>query len=373
MLRMSSVFLTAVFMSASYVLAAPAIVADKAVHEFGQMDNRQVVEHTFVLTNKGDEDLHITQVKPACGCTAAALAKNVLVPGDSVDLRVGLSLKDTKGQHRKEIAIESNDPRNPKLVLMMVGEATSPVTVSPSHLLFGEVSPASSASSGQVAEFSSQRANQPDSTMSGKLIRHVMVTLEDQLPLRVTRTEILSDHHHAGEDINDARWAAAVEENNASSENAGDSGVFRVRVELTPGTSLGQARTTVRLHTDNADYPRIDIPVSAVVISDINVSPQSIVLMESNASPVTRYVMVTLGQNRQETDFQIIKVTPPLPEIGVEVRPMGRRGYRIKLADMIPTPDMADTKVVIETNIESMRRIEIPVRVMASQNQAAAR
>lgn len=356
----------------SSAIAAPKISTEKLVYEFGQMDNRKVAEHTFVLTNAGDEELHIGQVKPACGCTAAALDKKTLAPGESVDLKVGLSLKGTKGQHRKEIVVESNDPLTPKLTLMMVGEATSPITVSPAQVLFGEVPPALSSKTADTRLLDNNTSVQSPSTVANPLSRHVMITLDDSLPLQITRSEVVTSDH-GDEVVSDAKWNAAVESNAQDSNLSENSSVFRVRVDLTPGSSLGHSHATVRLHTNNADFPHIDIPVSAVVASDISFSPQSIVLLESNTAPVTRYVMVTLSQNNEEADFQITKVTPPLPEIQVEVRPMGKRGYRIKLTDLLSTPDMADTKVIIETNLASAKRIEIPVRVVKTSSQSAAR
>lgn len=352
----------------SLAAAAPQISSPSPVHDFGRLDNRQTVEHTFVLTNRGDEELRITQVKPACGCTVATMAKKTLAPGESVDLQVQLSLKGVKGTQHKEIAVVSNDPHVPRLVLLLQGQATSPISVTPSHLLFGEVSP--SQTKGDVAVSSSQTfADQAIAGTDPSLIKSVMLTTEDDLALQVTHAQILP-RQRPGEAQSDAQWHAWVA---ASTDEAGDAGMVRINVQLLPGATLGQTQATVRLHTDHVEFPYIDLPVSAVIAGEISYSPQSIVLMEQHPSPVTRYVLVTRSRLDEDMDFQILKVTPPLPEIAVEVRAVGKRGYRIKLQDLIPTPDMQGKKIVIETNIASMRRIEIPVRVLVDGAQAAAK
>lgn len=346
--------------ASSVALAAPEIATKQAEFDFGSVDNRQIIKHTFVLTNAGDEDLTISQVKPACGCTVTELSKKVLPPGESVDLNVQVTLKGMKGHQLKQITVESNDPQKPKLVLALRGEATSPITITPARLLFGEVVP------GAAAPVLVANADDNDTSSKKDIItREVVITFDEQLTLHVTKTEVIPSSSVA-QPPNDSTWTAAIKNQNDDAQ-----GIIRVEVALLPGVSLGQTKATVRLLTDSDEFPYIDIPVSAVVAGEINYSPQSIVLLERNAEPVTRYLLITKGNHLKDTDFQITKITPPLPEIKVEIRPIGKRGYRIKLTDLLPTPDMANTKLVIETNIASMKRIEIPVRVIADESQAA--
>ena len=357
-----------VLLLCSMAVAAPQIASPSPVHDFGRLDNRQVVEHTFVLTNRGDQELRISQVKPACGCTAAALAKKTLAPGESVDLKVSLSLKGAKGTQHKEVAVLSNDPHVPTLVLLIRGQATSPIFVTPAQLLFGEVSPRKTGGHADI-DASEHRESAPDARQDPSLTRSVMLTTEDDLPLQLSHVEVLPQQRAGGVE-SDARWQAHIQ---PLEDKAGAAGAIRIDVQLSPGEVLGQTQATVRLHTNHAEYPHIDVPVSAVVAGEISYSPQSIVLMERHAAPVTRYVLITRSRRGHDGDFQILKVTPPLPEVQVEVRPIGKHGYRIKLQDLIPTPDMADKMVVIETNMASMPRIEIPVQVLADDVQAAAK
>ena len=109
-------------LSAVAVLAAPQITVDSSIYEFGTVLEGVVVTHTFILTNAGDQPLAISRVRVTCGCTATALAKKDLAPGESVNLD---AIFDTVGYGgrsvTKMIYVESNDPATPKLVLQLKG------------------------------------------------------------------------------------------------------------------------------------------------------------------------------------------------------------------------------------------------------------
>ncbi len=93
-------------------VAAPSIHVDNDTYDFGTIPEGYAIEHTFVLTNDGDETLIIDNVKAPCGCTTAELATKVLEPGESVDLRAVLGTTGYGGQTvSKTIYVYSNDPR----------------------------------------------------------------------------------------------------------------------------------------------------------------------------------------------------------------------------------------------------------------------
>lgn len=54
----------AVLMSVQIAAAAPKVVVDEPVHDFGVVLEGQVIEHSFVIKNSGDTVLNITHVIP---------------------------------------------------------------------------------------------------------------------------------------------------------------------------------------------------------------------------------------------------------------------------------------------------------------------
>src|SRR5665213_1393825 len=87
------------------VKQGPLLVIDTTNSNFGAVPNRGYAERTFLLANKGDEPLHITQVRPTCGCTIAALADSLVAPGHSTKLDIRLSADHRSGNFYKTIYI----------------------------------------------------------------------------------------------------------------------------------------------------------------------------------------------------------------------------------------------------------------------------
>ncbi|MEW5701948.1 MAG: DUF1573 domain-containing protein [Candidatus Zixiibacteriota bacterium] len=56
--------------------------------DFGYAPQGSSISHVFWLKNVGGDTLHITDVRPGCGCTKAPLKKTVLPAGDSTDVEV---------------------------------------------------------------------------------------------------------------------------------------------------------------------------------------------------------------------------------------------------------------------------------------------
>lgn len=113
------------------------ISVDEAEFVFDPVMEGAFVTHVFVLTNVGGKMLEIERVRVSCGCTAMALSKTTLEPGESVELEAVL---DTVGYGGREIIktiyVESNDPRTPRLMLAMKGEVRA---LAPYHIAAGDV------------------------------------------------------------------------------------------------------------------------------------------------------------------------------------------------------------------------------------------
>ena len=65
--------------------AAPiqsAIKWDQEIHDFGDIEKGKPVTYEFSFTNTTKETVLITNVRPACGCTAANYTKTPIKPGE---------------------------------------------------------------------------------------------------------------------------------------------------------------------------------------------------------------------------------------------------------------------------------------------------
>lgn len=125
----------------------------KNEHEFGEVVQGQILEHTYEISNGGEGDLVITQTKGSCACTVSQVSVHLpdgtktaynygdpLKPGTKFD--VGMRV-DTKGKREHvagQVSIYSNDPRS-VVNLTYTATVKAVVECEPMYLNFDRVSP----------------------------------------------------------------------------------------------------------------------------------------------------------------------------------------------------------------------------------------
>jgi tetratricopeptide (TPR) repeat protein len=62
---------------------------DAYTHDFGKINHREPVRHTFYITNEGNAPMYIDSIVASCGCTDPKIAKNIILPGEKVELEIG--------------------------------------------------------------------------------------------------------------------------------------------------------------------------------------------------------------------------------------------------------------------------------------------
>jgi|WetSurMetagenome_2_1015567.scaffolds.fasta_scaffold00779_5 hypothetical protein len=106
----------------STALAQPVIKFSEDIYNFGVVNGKSALEHTFEVSNEGTEPLIIKQVSPPCYCTAAIISANVLNPGEKGKIAVTFDPDNYKGPVVKEVWVFSNDPKRPKVTLFIKAE-----------------------------------------------------------------------------------------------------------------------------------------------------------------------------------------------------------------------------------------------------------
>lgn len=117
--------------------AAPIIDVDNPDYDFGKLSGASAVTHGFIISNVGDEPLSILDVRTSCGCTATALSKSELAPGESVELGVIVDLSSFSGHISQSIYVSSNDLVNRKLTLHITGQV---IPAQPYHITAQDLS-----------------------------------------------------------------------------------------------------------------------------------------------------------------------------------------------------------------------------------------
>ncbi len=105
---------------------APQIDFDNKNFEFGTVAQGQKVEHDYIVTNNGEENLIIRKVKASCGCTAVSPAKTLLAKGESTEIHATFDSRGKSGRQQKTITVISNDPKQSNVLLRISGTVTVP-------------------------------------------------------------------------------------------------------------------------------------------------------------------------------------------------------------------------------------------------------
>lgn len=86
----------------------PVIKFDKEVYDFGTINEGDVVEASFEVTNTGKSDLIITSAKASCGCTVPTWPKEPIKTGASAKIEVKFNSSGKKNKQTKAITLTTN-------------------------------------------------------------------------------------------------------------------------------------------------------------------------------------------------------------------------------------------------------------------------
>lgn len=87
---------------------AASISFDKMEYDFGTVNEGDMVETTFVITNSGKTDLVISNAKPSCGCTVPTWPREPIKPGESSELLVKFNTAGKPNRQSKTVTLTTN-------------------------------------------------------------------------------------------------------------------------------------------------------------------------------------------------------------------------------------------------------------------------
>jgi len=97
----------------------PVLTFEATEHNFGDITQGDVVEHTFKFTNTGTQPLIIERVDVTCGCTTPAWTKEPVMPGKTGFVTAKYNSAGRLGQQKKAITVHSNAADGAKYVYIV--------------------------------------------------------------------------------------------------------------------------------------------------------------------------------------------------------------------------------------------------------------
>lgn len=300
----------------------PDLRLDAYNFDFGFIEQGERARHTFALQNRGDKPLVLSSVDTSCSCTQASLPKEqTLPPGCKGELVVGFDSTGRNGRQSQTVYLHSNDPITPIVELQITG------TVKPTRL-----------------PISVRQLN------LGIVKKRVGATGElsiaDPGDRSLAVTEVVTDSPHV----------------KASLTRTDKQGlVYLVRVELQPGAPMGQLRCKITVRSNHPKEPAVEIPVTAVVIGDVEASPMQFflgVVKRGHGASATATVLTTGGD-----ELRIQRIESPSRYITVKSQAeVENRRYALTatLSDAAPR-GLIEGDVVVHTDNSDQPEIKIPV------------
>jgi len=111
----------------------PVMNFSETEHDFGTINEGDVVEHTFTFTNTGKAPLVIVNAKGSCGCTVPEWTKEPVAPGATGSMLVKFNSNGKPNAQNKQVTITANTEGGKEILKIkaMVTPKAKPVSGTP--------------------------------------------------------------------------------------------------------------------------------------------------------------------------------------------------------------------------------------------------
>lgn len=99
------------------------ISLDKREYDFGTVNEGEIVETVFKVTNSGTTNLVITNATGSCGCTVPVWPKAPIKPGETGDIAVKFNTSGKPNRQMKTVTLTANTESG-REVLTLRGSVT---------------------------------------------------------------------------------------------------------------------------------------------------------------------------------------------------------------------------------------------------------
>ncbi len=286
------------------------VVVDDDTHEFGSMELNASGKHDFMFTNAGEAPLRLAVGDTTCQCTVGEVTGEDVLPGQTVPVTLQWTIKSMNSEFRHGATILTNDPARPSVELTVHGSVRRAVVVAPQSLAMGAVRRGASKTtfadivSYPQAEFKVEGYHWDGVEAADYLEVHIQ-----QLPL---------------DQFADPAAQAAV----------------RVTAALRPGAPTGPLQGWLHVDTDLEAQPRVEIPLSGKVVSDISLSgpgfnSQRDILrlgaVDRDQGKQVRLVAFVRGDHAAQTHIEVEEKNPEFLEVTI-----GKEALRTERVTQIP-------------------------------------
>lgn len=332
----------------------PKWQVDELTYDFGKVWAGGVLVNGFVVHNVGTDVLRILEAKPKCACSVADDYPREIPPGGEGAIKFKLNTAGKSGPIAETIAIKTNDPDTPYMILEMRGTVK---TVCRMEVIDdGAAKPGTS----EFADIRGMGANFGRVTANQKLRRVIRMTNTTGEPLNL---KMLGVNQAA------PRFKAELKETKPKEE-------FELTVTGEGPYSDGYNNASILFTTgiiENPDYavaihayvpPRVEVvPTKMIVDPKYPIQPIRALRITNNGD--AHFEITSISCSNPDFDITLMPIraqTPKTREIKVKL-PLGlyrppRYGDVIRVETTDPEHLVIDVYVLPEVNMEPEPRPE---------------
>jgi len=300
--------------------SGPIIEFDNTTYDFGRAAMGEKIQHTFAVTNTGNQTLQITNVHPGCHCTTVGDWTHLVEPGKTGGITLQFDTSGLNGTVQRTIDVFSNAKNQPRETLYLKGTVWKPFDVFPT-----------------VAVLSIPPDFTNEMTTTVRIVNQTGNPVTISNPVSANRL-----------------FSAVLKEIRPGTE-------YQLAVTALPPFPAGNSPGTITLNTSLPANPTINVPVSASVIPPIQVYPSQIIVSSLPDHWTTN--RVTIHGNTTN----LLALSNPKADdsrIHVEIQPTSSKGMFTLLVSFPPGFHLAAGKkaeITVESNHPRLPLVKIPV------------
>ncbi len=334
-------FILAVWTSVAGGLAGaegtPKIEFDRTTYDFGRTSQVQLVRGKFIVRNAGDGVLKLDLPEPSCGCLTPSLSARTLQPGEQAELNFSVSLAPFRQLLAKQIALHSNDPKQPLATLEVRVDNVPLYDTDPRWI--------------NLADFRKGTTT--------NFVVSVQRTDGNSLALSSVATS--------------SGWIAA----RLAAATNGDERMGRVLLDLKADGAPRLFSEYVYLYAENSNAAVATITLHGRIVGDVAWKPENLYWLIPDATLVHAQAPEHLVTRRLTLNFlpsaqtlEVLQATSSLKQVSVQVVPKEEGKSCEIVARLTEAPQGVTTgTITVETNSREDPRIAIPVTINVTSKQ----
>ncbi len=308
--------------------SGPRLVIPEDKKDVGQVAKGEPIKHVFIIKNTGNADLHITDVKPSCGCTVPEFDK-VIKPGGEGKITLTVDTKNFSGPISKTALLITDDPAVPQKTLFLSAVVKPFVDTLPYGFL-------------------------RITALSGESSSADVILVSDEPDFKPTKAEAPNSFLRVS--LAPVPEAERVKDRNPNQ--------WKVTVTTAPDAPEGLLGGAVKVATGVKKQPEVDIPISGFVKPTVSVTPLSINFgnFDPKGDPQKRNVML-VNNNAALENFSVMKAETNVPGISAEVVPVDKSRVQVVLTvDQKIKKGIFEGDLTIKTNDKAKAEVKVPIK-----------